>query len=390
MIGPPDATAIVRLVEQATAGEGIPVAPHTISVVIPVYQGERTLPGLVAELLPLTSEFRTPAGHPAIVTEILAVYDNGPDDSPRILHQLADTHDVFRTIWLSRNFGQHPATLAGMASSGGDWIVTLDEDGQHNPAQIGAMLDIALAEFASVVYAEPTNAPPHGPVRNAASKVAKRVLGRAAGQSTVHYQSYRLILGEVGRSVAAYAGSGVYLDVAIGWVAGRVATCPVELRPEGDRPSGYTLRSLSSHFWRMVLSSGTKGLRLVSISGVLAAVIGVVLAVVLLIAKLSGVNDIPQGWPSLMVVFLLGIGSVLFALGVVAEYIGVSVNMAMGKPPYLIVSDPSDGPLGRVPRPARTAATGFSGAARRGVDSPAPPATHSARPVEVAPPPARR
>ncbi|MEP6981240.1 MAG: glycosyltransferase [Nakamurella sp.] len=320
---------------------------HTISVVIPVYQGEHTLSDLMAEIIILTEDFRTPAGHVAVVTEVLPVYDNGPDGSAEVLRRLAGQYRVVRPVWLSRNFGQHPATLAGMASSGGDWIVTLDEDGQHDPAEIGRMLDTALAERAAVVYAKPTNAAPHGPVRNLASKTAKRLLGGSAGANASDFQSYRLILGEVGRSVAAYAGSGVYLDVAMGWVAGRVATCPVRLREEGGRPSGYSLRTLTSHFWRMVLSSGTKGLRVVSGLGVVAAVIGVVLAMFLLIAKLSGAENIPAGWPSLMAVFLLGAGAVLFSLGVIAEYIGVSVNMAMGKPPYLIVSDPADGPLGR-------------------------------------------
>ena len=65
-------------------------------------------------------------------------------------------------VWLSRNYGQHAATLAGMSSSGGDWIVTLDEDGQHDPSYVGAMLDVALAEQASVVYARPVNPAPHG------------------------------------------------------------------------------------------------------------------------------------------------------------------------------------------------------------------------------------
>ncbi len=321
---------------------------HTISVVIPVYQGERTLPALLAEIAVFTSDFRTPAGHLAVVSEVLPVYDNGPDGSAEVVRGLSRQYEVVRPVWLSRNFGQHPATLAGMASSGGDWIVTLDEDGQHDPGDIGLLLDTALAQRAAVVYAKPTNAPPHGPLRNAASRNAKRMLGGAAGQNAAHFQSYRLILGEVGRSVAAYAGSGVYLDVAMGWVAGRVATCPVRLRAEGDRPSGYSLRTLTSHFWRMVLSSGTKGLRLVSVLGVVAAVTGVVLALFLLVAKLAGAANIPAGWPSLMAVFLLGIGAVLFSLGVVAEYIGVSVNMAMGKPLYLIVSDPADGPMGPV------------------------------------------
>ena len=48
-----------------------------------------------------------------------------------------------------------------------------------------------------------------------------------------------------------------------------------------------------------------------------------------------------------MVVILLATGAILFALGVIAEYVGVAVSMAMGRPLYLIVSDPADGPLGR-------------------------------------------
>ncbi len=320
---------------------------HRISVVIPVYQGERTLPSLLAEIEPLTAEFRTPDGHPAVVAEVLPVFDHGPDSSAAVIRSLAEQYAVVRPVWLSRNFGQHPATLAGMASSGGDWIVTLDEDGQHDPTAIGDLLDTALREGASVVYAKPTNPPPHGVLRNVASKGAKRVIDAlTSGTDTASFQSYRLILGEVGRSVAAYVGSGVYLDVALGWVAGDIATCPVRLRAEGDRTSGYSLRKLLSHFWRMVLSSGTRGLRFVSVLGVVFAVLGVLLAVVILVSRLTG-DDVPEGWTSTVIIVLVTSGAVLFSLGIVAEYVGVAVNQAMGKPLYLIVSDPDAGPLGR-------------------------------------------
>jgi undecaprenyl-phosphate 4-deoxy-4-formamido-L-arabinose transferase len=53
-----------------------------------------------------------------------------------------------------------------------------------------------------------------------------------------------------------------------------------------------------------------------------------------------------------MVVLLVSTGAILFALGVIAEYVGVNVNMAMGKPAYLIVSDPALGPLGKSPQKA--------------------------------------
>jgi len=155
-------------------------------------------------------------------------------------------------------------------------------------------------------------------------------------------------MGEIGRSVAAYAGSGVYLDVAMGWVAGPAAACPVQLRDEGERRSGYSTRALLSHFVHLVLSSGTRTLRLVSALGLLFGMLGIAVALYLLIVRLIS-NTTPQGWTSTMVVVLVSTGAILFSLGVIAEYLGVAVNMAMGKPLYLIVGDPKDGPLGRQP-----------------------------------------
>lgn len=322
---------------------------HRISVVVPVYRGQQTLPDLVAEVVKLVEPQVSRSGHSFCVSEVLLVYDNGPDDSDRTIRELTDRYEAVRPVWLSRNFGQHAATLAGMASSGGDWIATMDEDGQHDPGHLADLLDVAMRDRAALVYAEPTNPPPHGPLRNTASRTAKWVFGTfLAGGSVSSFQSFRLLLGEIGRSVAAYAGAGVYLDVALGWVAGSVSHCPVVLRAEGDRPSGYSSRRLLSHFWRLVLSSGTRGLRVVSGTGVIIGLLGFVLAMFVAIARITGTVPV-EGWASVIVVVLLGTGAILFSLGMIAEYVGVAVNMAMGKPPYLIVSDPAAGPLGRPP-----------------------------------------
>jgi undecaprenyl-phosphate 4-deoxy-4-formamido-L-arabinose transferase len=321
---------------------------HSLSIVIPVYGGEHHLADVVDELTDYTVSRRSDGGSGFRVAEVLLVHDCGPDDSARVMRELQAKYNFVRTVWLSRNFGQHAATLAGMASTGGDWIVTLDEDGQHDPAAIGAMLDTAITRQASVVYAAPVNSAPHGPVRNLTSRSAKRLVKSiTGGVKAPLFHSYRLILGEVGRSVAAYAGSGVYLDVALGWVAGEVATAPVVLREEGaSRRSGYNLRTLLSHFWRMVLTGGTRGLRLVSAAGLLSAVLGLALAMFLVLKQLT--DPVPvEGWTSLAVLVLICTGAILFSLGVIAEYVGVAVHMAMGKPLYLITRDPADGPLAR-------------------------------------------
>lgn len=320
---------------------------HRVSVVIPVYKGERTLAEVLAEIVPLTSAVRSPDGTDWVIEEVLLVHDNGPDDSASVIRALESEHEFVRGIWLSRNFGQHSATLAGMASSGSEWIVTLDEDGQHDPADIGLLLDSALRNNAPLVYAKPTNAKPHGAVRNAASAGAKSLISIfAGGTHATDFQSYRLILGEIGRSAAAYAGSGVYLDIALSWVASRTATADIAFRSEGERVSGYSARKLLSHFWKLVLSSGTRGLRVVALTGALFAAVGILLAIVFIVQWFVHVQQ-PEGWTSLMTVLLLTSGAILISLGMVAEYLGMAVNMAMGRPLYLIVSDPAHGPLGR-------------------------------------------
>ncbi|HSE96278.1 MAG TPA: glycosyltransferase, partial [Methylomirabilota bacterium] len=81
-----------------------------ISVVVPVYQGARTLERMVAELEPLTSPMETPRGEAFQVAEVILVHDGAIDDSHVVMEALAARHPFVTLVWLSRNFGQHPAT----------------------------------------------------------------------------------------------------------------------------------------------------------------------------------------------------------------------------------------------------------------------------------------
>ncbi|MFB2584794.1 glycosyltransferase [Herbiconiux liukaitaii] len=314
---------------------------YTISVIVPVYQGERTLGAVVDELVPYTRGGTTPEGVAFRISEVILVHDNGPDASDTVMKQLEAAHPFVSILFLSRNFGQHAATIAGMTVSTGRWILTMDEDGQHDPAAIGPFLDTAIRERAGVVYARFTNERPHGFLRNAASKSSKRLMRTAFNlPDASQFQSYRLVRGDVGRKLASFAVTGVYLDVALSWVTNRVATVPTVLRTADGRVSGYSLPALIAYFWRMVLTSGTTGLRAVSVLGGVIAALGFALIVYILIAPQVGQDPETAGWASLMVAVLLCSGAILVSLGVIAEYIGVSLNVSMGRPLYLVVDDP--------------------------------------------------
>jgi undecaprenyl-phosphate 4-deoxy-4-formamido-L-arabinose transferase len=228
-----------------------------------------------------------------------------------------------------------------MASATGDWVATIDEDGQQDPADIGCMLDAALAGSLQLVYAQPTNPPPHGWLRNTLSRTAKAITARLLSDSKIgRFNSFRLVNGEIARTLAAYCGSGVYLDVGLFWITARVGHAPVRLRSEMGRSSGYSYAKLLAHFWNLILTTGTRPLRLITLMGFGSMILAVAIAGYAIYEKLSG-NVPVQGWASLLIVVAFFSGCILTALGVIAEYLAVTMSIVMGKPLYVVGSKPT-------------------------------------------------
>src|SRR5262249_1135564 len=164
------------------------------------------------EIETLTNTQTTAEGVQFRVCEVILVHDGAVDNSDAVISSLAARISFVTPVWLSRNYGQHAATLAGVASTSGDWVVTLDEDGQQDPGDIASLLDVAVLKNVQLVYAWPTNPPPHGSVRNFFSALAKWTFKSVLGHRHLgEFNSFRLIQGEVARGIAAYCGHGVYL-----------------------------------------------------------------------------------------------------------------------------------------------------------------------------------
>src|SRR5688572_21796813 len=104
-----------------------------ISVVVPVYNSEATLPELIARLEPV---LREQAGR----FEVVLVNDGSPDRSGEVVTHLAEQHDWIQGIHLMRNYGQHNALLCGIRAARYDVIVTMDDDLQHPPTEIPRLL----------------------------------------------------------------------------------------------------------------------------------------------------------------------------------------------------------------------------------------------------------
>jgi glycosyltransferase involved in cell wall biosynthesis len=318
---------------------------HTVAIVIPVFMGEFTLETVVGELQRFQQVTVTPGGVSFVVEEIVLVHDCGPDKSDDVIRMLSRQSSSITPVWLSRNFGQHAATLAGMAATKSDWVVTLDEDGQHDPSDIAAMLDEAVSKKIPLIYATPKNRPQHSVWRNLTSKSAKLVASKLAGTNGPRiYSSFRLVAGEVARSLAAFAGPSLYLDVALAWICRQPGSVSVVYREERRLASGYSARSLMSHFWKLAVTTGTRPLRVVSLFGALVGILGISLSAKIIFDRLV-YGIAAAGWASVLVSILVLGGSILFSIGVIAEYIGLVAKNSSGQPTYLTIRDPIQSPV---------------------------------------------
>src|SRR5215475_4740439 len=145
---------------------------QSLSIVVPVYRSRETLPKLHARLVEALQKIGAPF-------EIILVEDCGGDGSWDVIKQLAARDARLRGIKLSRNYGQHNALLCGIRAARHDVIVTLDDDLQHPPDQIGLLL-AELAKGYDVVYGV-AQAEQHGVLRNSASRFSKLALQSAIG-----------------------------------------------------------------------------------------------------------------------------------------------------------------------------------------------------------------
>ncbi|MGH9441773.1 MAG: glycosyltransferase [Thermoanaerobaculia bacterium] len=317
-----------------------------LSVVVPVFQGEAFLRPLSLALFEARRRLES-EGAPVRLAEIIFVDDSSLDGSSEVLSELEAADPSVRVIRLSRNFGQHPATIAGILHSSGDWIATLDEDLQHDPKHLIPLLKRAVLNGRDVVYAKPVGPVHRSVLRDMGSSGFKAVMSRLAGNRFIQdFNSFRMLRGAVARAAAAVCATDPYLDIALCWFTDRVGSLPMEMadeRSRGGGGSGYTVRGLLRHAGRMLGSSELKFLRLGAAAGILALTISVAISAAAVVIRLFYPQPThPRGWASLILAISFFGGLISLLTGILLEQSTAILIRAKGKPTFFVVDRSRD------------------------------------------------
>lgn len=300
-----------------------------LSVVIPVYNSEKTLTPLVERLAKVL---------PGLVGsyEVLLINDGSRDGSWGVIEALSKRYAWVHGIDLARNFGQHNALLCGIRAACYDVCITMDDDLQQFPEEIHGLLE-KLDQGFDVVYGVPKR---HRQSwwRNWGSVLTKWsvsfVVGREVSQSVRDVSAFRAFRTDLRRSFEAYHGAEVILDGLLGWSTTRFASTTVEEAPRTVGKSNYSFGKLASMALLILTNFSTAPLRLASILGFCFTIMGF-LGLVYVVVIYIMLGSVPGFSFLASTIFVFG-GVQLFALGIIGEYLARLFERSSGRPLYTI------------------------------------------------------
>lgn len=298
-----------------------------VSVVIPVYQSEKTLANLAQRIIAVLD--RANLSH-----ELVFIEDGSPDDSWNILSELQAAYPARVTIiQLMRNFGQHNAVMCGFRHARGKYIVTMDDDLQHPPEEIPKLIDAIESTNSDVVYGRPDQRQ-HRRGRNLGSLV---VMGfyRTVFRTGVYPSSFRIMRREVVEAILPYTLNFTYIDGLLAWNTRRIRETTVDHQPRKVGRSGYSLTKLLVLALNLFTNFSLLPLQVVSTLGLMSACGGFALGGYFLLRAVLSQIAVPGYASTIVAVMVLG-GIQLLSLGMIGEYLGrIHLNINR-KPQYTV------------------------------------------------------
>lgn len=299
------------------------------SVVVPCYKSDKS----IRQVVELTSAELDRLGRTPY--EFVLVNDCSPDGGLTInaLKEVANDYPFVKVVDLAKNSGQHNATMAGLNEASGDVLISMDDDLQTHPSQLGILLEEFDKGFDIVYGYYPEKK--HSGFRNFGSWVnyqsVRILIGKPKDMKT---SSFWVIRKYVRDTVIQYKSQYTHLQGLFLRTTRNISSVPVEHFDRVYGQSGYTLKKLIG-LWSNIIGFSIVPLRLARNVGAFFSLMGILGAIIIFIRKLV-VPATAIGWSSIMVALFFFSGLIMLFLGLIGEYIGRMFLNVNNYPQYVV------------------------------------------------------
>ncbi|EZH85172.1 undecaprenyl-phosphate 4-deoxy-4-formamido-L-arabinose transferase [Aeromonas hydrophila] len=301
-----------------------------VSVVIPVYNEEASLPALLSRVTAACDQLSQDY-------EVILIDDGSHDGSTELIRDAAAVEgSKLVGVLLNRNYGQHAAIMAGFETAKGDLVITLDADLQNPPEEIPRLVEAAMQGY-DVVGTMRRNRQDSW-FRKTASKLINKSVQKATG---VHMSDYGCMLRAYRRHIIdamlCCQERSTFIPILANSFARRTIELEVGHAERAHGESKYGLMHLINLMYDLVTCMTTTPLRLLSIVGSVVAGIGFVFSILLILMRLvMGADWAADGVFTLFAILFTFVGVQLLGMGLLGEYIGRMYTDVRARPRYFI------------------------------------------------------
>lgn len=302
-----------------------------VSILIPCYNEEKSLPLLFPALAKMSAE------HSAYDWEFLFVNDGSRDNTLLELMRIREEDPRCCYIDLSRNYGKEAAMLAGFDYVSGDATVIMDADLQHPPFIIGEMLKEWELGYDDV-YAQRLTRGKESWLRRKLSLMYYRLLSKSSRVDVLpNVGDFRLLDRKCVSALKQMREIGRYTKGMYCYIGFKKTSVSFETQDRAAGESSMSYRNLFNLALEGIMSYTTVPLRLASVLGFVVSLLSVLYGVWIFI-KTIVLGDPVAGFPTLMVAILFLGGVQLLSLGIIGEYLGRVYNETKNRPVYFVQS----------------------------------------------------
>ncbi len=298
-----------------------------LSIIIPVYNEEKSVAFLLDRLLPVIKLYRF---------EIIFVNDGSKDRTAAEIKKCAQKNKQIKLISFQRNFGHQMALMAGYQYSMGNCAVSLDADLQDPPEIIPAMI-VKWQKGAKIVYAKRQTREVDNFFKKQTARFFYRLINFLSDTPIPSdVADYRLLDREVVDFLKHLKEHARFLRGLVAW--GNYPTNYVFFKRE-KRIVGETHYPFSKMFnfaLDGITSFSIKPLRIATYFGFTVATLGFIGIIYTLVRKFFYPQDYIIGWAGLFVGIMFLGGIQLITIGIIGEYVGKIYQEVQNRPQYLI------------------------------------------------------
>lgn len=310
-----------------------------ISVVVPCYNEEESLPLFYEEITRVTDHMKEKyfaEGTADLVFEFIFVNDGSKDGTLKILRELSRRDKRVCYISFSRNFGKEAAMLAGLERANGDYVVNLDADLQHPPKLIPEMYEYVRSGEFDCAATRRINRKGESKLLSFFARSFYKIINAISQTQIVDgAQDFRLMTRQMVNAILSMPEYNRFSKGIFSWVGFETKYIEVENTERAAGKSTFNFRKLFAYSLEGIFAFSTAPLAIASFLGILFCIIALIMIIVTVIKTLVFGEEV-TGYPTTVcLVSLLG-GLQLLCTGITGQYISKMYLETKRRPRYII------------------------------------------------------